>query len=227
MPVPVTCIRCGMSFLRKPSHAARTKDAFCSRDCRKVRPSAELLRTLYVEDRKSSTEIATLYGVAFATVCGWLELYGIPRRSASEAKKLDMERWSYEDRLRLTAVSRRLINRGNKPHNWLCLKAKGVQEHPSISKYERMILDALETEGFHPIPQYAVDKYNIDLAFPLQKLAIEIDGGCWHNTPKKRASDMAKEAFLRAEGWRVRRLRTRRQDWVKRAVSAIRQFITE
>ncbi len=83
--------------------------------------------------------------------------------------------------------------------------AKTRQERIPLSGDESKIMAAYETAGLHPVPLYALDRYNIDFAFPEQKLAVEYDGGNWHNTPKKRASDERKEAFLRDHGWRLLR----------------------
>lgn len=43
------------------------------------RPVAELLRELYVRDRRSQEEIATELGVARLTVAMWLREFGIDR----------------------------------------------------------------------------------------------------------------------------------------------------
>ena len=43
----------------------------------------------------------------------------------------------------------------------------------------------------------------VDFAFPDAKIAVEYNGGNWHNTPQKRACDEIKTAFLRQQGWTI------------------------
>ena len=50
--------------------------------------------------------------------------------------------------------------------------------------------------------------YKLDLAHPIQKIAIEIDGGK-HNTLRQQALDRKKDEKLRELGWRVLRLKNK------------------
>lgn len=101
--------------------------------------------------------------------------------------------------------------------------ARGHQRRAKLSKYEISLRDALAAEGIEPVPLFAIDRFNIDLAFPDAMLAVEVDGGNWHNTePRKIAQDAAKEAHLVAAGWRVVRVKTRRRDWLGEGVDAVR-----
>jgi very-short-patch-repair endonuclease len=87
-------------------------------------------------------------------------------------------------------------------------------------------MTALAPHDIHPIPQYAVDKYNIDLALPDNMLAIEVHGGNWHMTSaKKRAQDAEKFQVLRAHGWVILIVKTRRQCWLDLGVASIRQWL--
>ena len=90
-----------------------------------------------------------------------------------------------------------------------------------MSKHEAALASALTTRGHAVVPQYAVSKYNIDIAFPGARLAIEVDGGQWHQTERKRASDKPKTAYLIAQGWRELRFSTSRPDWIDTAIDTI------
>jgi very-short-patch-repair endonuclease len=48
-------------------------------------------------------------------------------------------------------------------------------------------------------------RFNIDLAIPSARIAIEADGRYWHALPKQIAADARKDAALTAAGWRVLR----------------------
>jgi very-short-patch-repair endonuclease len=180
------------------------------------------LKRLYIDEKMSSIAIASRFECTYATICKWLHEYDIPTRTASEAKRLDMERWSREDRLRITAASRRLITGKKRSHNDLCKRAKGKQRTARMSEYEKALFEKLSALGYKPIPLFALDKFNIDLAFPELKLGIEVDGGNWHKTTRiKIAQDTAKADMLNSLGWRIIRVKTRRQDWLPIAVSSI------
>jgi very-short-patch-repair endonuclease len=45
----------------------------------------------------------------------------------------------------------------------------------------------------------------IDIAFPDERLAVEIDGQAWHTSPRRFQSDRARQNRLVAAGWRVLR----------------------
>lgn len=94
--------------------------------------------------------------------------------------------------------------RGSKrTHYDLCKRARTKQDRAKLSKDETAILAALHAANLRPIPEYAIDKFNVDFAFPDERLAVEYNGGNWHNTPKKRSEDDAKALYLRANGWNV------------------------
>jgi very-short-patch-repair endonuclease len=71
------------------------------------------------------------------------------------------------------------------------------------SKYELIMYEALKAKGLSPFPNLAVGRYNIDIAFQDVLLAIEVDGGNWHNSPKKRELDHKKSKYLSSLGWNI------------------------
>jgi very-short-patch-repair endonuclease len=73
------------------------------------------------------------------------------------------------------------------------------------SKYENIMYEALKSRGLDPYPNLAVGRFNIDLAFNDVMLAIEVDGGNWHNSPKKRQKDLKKSEYIEPLGWKILR----------------------
>ncbi|MBU9714409.1 endonuclease domain-containing protein [Evansella tamaricis] len=73
------------------------------------------------------------------------------------------------------------------------------------SPIEIRLLKALRINGYYPRTQVPCGKFRIDIAFPVQKLAIECDGAAFHSTPKQKAHDRKKDTFLRKHGWKVLR----------------------
>lgn len=101
------------------------------------------------------------------------------------------------------AGARAAIIGHKRSHADLCNRAKGKQRAAKLSGDELAIMEAFNSAGLHPVPLFAVDKYNIDFAFPDAMLAVEYNGGNWHNSPAKRASDEVKAEYLHKAGWRL------------------------
>ena len=59
-----------------------------------VKPSKRKLKSLYVEHKKSASEIAEEFDVADTTVIKWLKKYEIPLRTASESKYAHIQKLS-------------------------------------------------------------------------------------------------------------------------------------
>ncbi|AND39586.1 endonuclease domain-containing protein [Cytobacillus oceanisediminis] len=73
------------------------------------------------------------------------------------------------------------------------------------SPIERILYDALVSQGYVVRTQVPCGRYSIDLAIPTLKLAIECDGKAFHSSPAQKAHDRRKNAFLRKNGWHVLR----------------------
>jgi very-short-patch-repair endonuclease len=79
---------------------------------------------------------------------------------------------------------------------------------------EKQLREALESRGF----QHGVDfstqyplryGYILDIAFPVEKLAVEADGAAWHGSKKARKRDHIKDNVLAKIGWTVLRFSDR------------------
>jgi very-short-patch-repair endonuclease len=73
---------------------------------------------------------------------------------------------------------------------------------------EFMFMLALRGAGFFPVPEFAVERFNIDFAFPDEMLAVELDPR-WHRSRSKREIDTRKDQRLAELGWTVLRLDSR------------------
>lgn len=103
---------------------------------------------------------------------------GIPWRHRSEANKLRLERMGPEGRQRATKAAHDAV-RGKKLSPELAYRmsverAKVMQrsDSPAVGKLEKKLLCKLRREGFIPIPQQAVETYNLD--FGIFPVAVEI-----------------------------------------------------
>lgn len=162
----------------------------------KIEEMAELYR-----DGKTTREIGANFGVSKRPVEIAMKKAGIKFRTESE-KKLNW--WNKQNAKIRKKFNRRMIIKikGKKQaHKHRCRIALAKQHNPRLSKYERLIWKKIRKHGF--IPQYAIDKFNIDFALPSKKLAVEINGGHFHSSPKKIKQDIAKRKCIEACGWRI------------------------
>lgn len=60
--------------------------------------------------------------------------------------------------------------------------------------------------GLDYLPQYPIGRFYADFADPAEKIVIECDGEAFHRDQVK---DVARDDFLRSQGWRVFRLKGR------------------
>ena len=73
-----------------------------------------------------------------------------------------------------------------------------------MSPIESKLYEAMRQEGLSPTPQYRIEAYFVDFAFPDIKLAIEADGVAFH-TSERRERDRNRDQFLVRRGWTVKR----------------------
>lgn len=73
-----------------------------------------------------------------------------------------------------------------------------------MSPIEVELYDAMRKEGLSPNPQFRIEAYYVDFAFPDIKLAIEADGAAYHSDDRKER-DRRRDGFLWSRGWTVKR----------------------
>lgn len=108
------------------------------------------------------------------------------------------------------AVFRRLCKNGDFMRKKSFAVAKGKQERrrtkpDSASKYEKIMRAHLVAHRRDFVEEFAKDVFNIDFALVDEKIAVEVDGGCWHHYYTKKPFDIRKEKLLKKEGWSIYR----------------------
>ncbi|USK83810.1 endonuclease domain-containing protein [Peribacillus asahii] len=73
------------------------------------------------------------------------------------------------------------------------------------SPIELRLYIALVNNGYEVKTQTPCGPYRIDITLPAYRIAIECDGRAFHSSPKQRAHDRRKNAYLRKHGWKVLR----------------------
>lgn len=72
------------------------------------------------------------------------------------------------------------------------------------SRTEALLVGRLVALGLKPQAQYQISMCRVDIAFPKQKLVIEIDGP-YHDSEEQKERDFRRDIFLNKEGWKVLR----------------------
>jgi len=74
-----------------------------------------------------------------------------------------------------------------------------------MSPIELILFEAMRHEGLSPRPQFRIERYIVDFAFPDVKLAIEADGIAYHSG-ERRERDRKRDWRLKMQfGWTVMR----------------------
>lgn len=101
---------------------------------------------------------------------------------------------------------------------------------PRVGPWEKSLHDALVAAGLRPERQHRVDQYRVDLGFPEQRLAVEVDGDAFHLTADGdlRRADRVRDQRLASLGWAVLRVSARQvRDDLEGCVSAVRERLTQ
>lgn len=101
-----------------------------------------------------------------------------------------------------------------------------------LTNEQRLLLEQART--LQPMPEWPFcpgRRFRIDVAFPAQKLAVEIEGGGWINGRHSRGggleSDAEKSALLAIHGWRLIRCTPKQVrtgvvwGWIQQAVRMV------
>lgn len=146
-------------------------------------------------------EIAEKFGVSQGMISIRLMNAGIKLRTRNESDKLIWSRKTPEQRAKTLDPAHIAAKGRYRNHAEKCAHAIANQKTPCLSNLEKQFLKVFTDCEIQVIPQYALDIYSIDFALPERKVAIEIDGGSWHNSKVKRGHDTGKEVLLRDRGW--------------------------
>ena len=160
---------------------------------------------IWVENR-SIEALERELKVSTTTLFDWCLKLGIPTRSGSEANLVRFANSTTEERAAVTAKAHAAVRGLKRSKEDLEKRAQG-KEYAPMSKWElwfaKWLLGANITGFKH---NYALSIYNVDFAFPEHKIAIEIDGGGWHSSERKKLQDVNKETYLTEQGWTLYRV---------------------
>jgi very-short-patch-repair endonuclease len=209
MPVNRTCVGCGAAFLVPPSRLKYGPALWCSQPCRYATPGwADSLKPPMERKRARCESCGTAFETPVKEVgrfcskeCVWAANGRHQRRDPSKR----MTRTCLE----CGAPFVKLICLGDRAKFcsraclglWTCRHRRIV----SPTSIELALEAALALVGVATVREMKHGRFNVDLAIPSARIAIEADGKYWHSLPKQVAADARKDAALAAAGWRVLR----------------------
>jgi very-short-patch-repair endonuclease len=164
-------------------------------------PLESYLSRRYVDEQATYRELCMELGIANRTLSRWLREFGIKPIGSVMAGKRNYKKHK-------KVYQRNLALRNTDAARCKSAKTRQGRWRRLISEPAWKILDGLNDIGLYPQPEYAIYRYNIDLAFPELKLAVEVDGGNWHQTERHLKLQEQKEKYLHEKGWTIVRVGT-------------------
>lgn len=197
--------RRNMLGLSVPDGGARRTELWVSElEERLGEPIDAWLKRGYVDEKATYRELTNEMNINTRSLMKLLRMCNIEAIDQKEAVRRQMENDpEFVERLVTAGSSKEAARKRalNRQKNW-CTR---------FSNMEHAFLKALNAAGYFPVPELAVETFNIDFAFPDEKLAVEYDPR-WHKSERKRLMDERKEETLSALGWKVLRLDPRTSD---------------
>lgn len=168
-------------------------------------PTPEAVCRLHFDGLESVLAISERYGIDRGKVVKLIRAAGRTQRGRGESSIVRMSKMSKAEKLALSEAAHDAV-RGSKRSQAGLESAALSKSGAHMSEYERIVHGHLAAAGYLPQPNHPVGKWNVDIALPDELVAIEVDGGNWHTTPRKAAYDAAKEQFLTPLGWTIFRV---------------------
>jgi len=207
-----TCTYCQKPFSRPASHIKRNPVLWCSDKCRYATPDWQ--KALHASNPPvtiscqtcSKTFTAHPSEVGRKKFCSkkCLGLHNgqriqIQRSKPKIAKTCD--ECGNTMMVKMNLVNRKRFCSRACNARWHCRRRRVV----SPTGIEIALQSALSSLGIAFEAEFALGKFNIDIAIPSKKIAVEADGTYWHSLAKQKIADARKNAFLRSQGWIVMR----------------------
>lgn len=214
------CKHCGQTFTLPPSSLAWFNPQFCGWDCRVASGSHRTYR--------SGTAIC----YPNCSCCGRLFVMRAKRQGRYEQAFCSMEcrNRRYGDGSRRTVDRLELVCRRKgcgrtisdvyaskirSDQGMFCSRACSALELTpgTTSKISIAAVDEwAATDGCLWAQEYILGPFAIDLALPLEQIAVELDGEYWHSLPSAMANDKRKNTYLAKAGWAVVRVPMLKKD---------------
>ncbi len=154
----------------------------------------------------SNNELAKIFGVSRQVIYRCLRERAVRIRGITETMASVLSKryatMSKEDRKRFTAAANEAA-RGRKHSIEERIKRAASNERTKANRstLEVWLGDELTAAGIDFVSTKAVGMYNIDVALTESRVAVEVFGGNWHNSPKHSARFRERTDYLIDSGW--------------------------
>lgn len=150
-------------------------------------------------------KLARECGVSRGVIRRYLIERGIAPRNISQSMFIRMANATPEYRSAITKASHDAIRGTKRTIKDRTQRAKTRElKGLGISSLEIEFADMLKSRGITDIVhQKAIGIYNVDIALKSARIAIEINGGGWHNSEHHRRLHQKRIPFILNEGWHV------------------------
>jgi very-short-patch-repair endonuclease len=126
------------------------------------------------------------------------------------------------DRRALDGLIERSPHRAGVPSLRQLLTEWDGRSAPARSALEEQFLDLCRRAGLpHPEVNTRIEGFEVDFAWPAQRLIVEVDGYAFHGGPAAFERDRARDAALLLAGWRVLRFTWRQVTREPERVAAV------
>lgn len=188
-------------------------------------PDEATLRRWYEEEGLSTVAIGRIVGAAPHSVLPHLAKPGVKLRTHEEAgRRARRQHMSKPDLLERSKLKKlyvtkqlsistiaRMVGCGTSTVHRAITEARLADADFRIGRLpsgaQRALARSLEDLGLRPFYEYQVRWYRVDIAFPDQRLAVEVDGEDHHLSVSARRADAIRESSIREEGWTFLRVR--------------------
>ena len=189
--IRISCESCGKMFERHFCHVKRVNHSYCSKKCfykklpellsGKDNPNYKGPNFITCEFCSKQFEVyhhllKTRRFCSQSCVCEWMNKTKRFRRDDA-----------WKQKLREARLKQRPLPTGN-------------------TSIERKLQSELDKRKLKYEPHFVIGKrFEIDIAFPKKKLAVEADGDYWHSLPKQILADGRKNDYLKSIDWNIMR----------------------
>lgn len=140
-------------------------------------------------------DIAAYYKVDRRQLMRWFKYFGISHRGISEDNKRRYSRMNQDQIKEQTKSANKKFRQLMKNPKWKANQVRKIMEAQNFkeSKIERIVKEELNKRGLQFKEQHQICYWFIDITFPKDKLAVEIDGDYWHSLEKQKEKDKNKD----------------------------------
>lgn len=224
------CDYCGKSYYLRPSDNKKSKQNCCSDECKyrlwhkqgikfywkvfaeghNIKNMGEWLYKQHWIKEKSINELSKEMGMNRESLMRLFDKFKVKRRGHSQSNIVHAKKLSPMQR-KINAMNAHIEikRKWEEEPEWVAKTLKNMLENQITydTSIEIAVQKELDKRKIEYVKQHQICRWLIDITFPKQKLAVEVDGDYWHSLPKQIEKDKRKDHWLKAHNWKILRLK--------------------